>query len=72
MKEGGLKVSRAQFEGNLAAKREDREFRADMGPLLRPGTEWPTEMAFDLVSSALVTRLPGEPWKGRGPAGRPV
>jgi len=71
MREGGLIVSRAQFEGNLAAKREDREFRADMGPLLRPGTEWASEAAFDLVASTLVSRLPGEPWKDRPREGGP-
>jgi predicted nucleotidyltransferase component of viral defense system len=40
MDEEGARVTRAMFEQNLAAKRTDRTFTADMAPLLASGTSW--------------------------------
>ncbi len=37
MKHGGHKVTRAQFEKNIAAKLLDPAFTADIGPLLAGG-----------------------------------
>lgn len=64
MNRGGHRVTRAQFERNLAAKLQDRQFAADIGPLLAPGYSWDLEAAAQRVSTALVERLPGRPWKG--------
>lgn len=64
MAEGGHSVTRAQFEENLAGKRNQPEFRDDVGPLLRPGLPWDCDAAMDVVLENLVARLPGEPWKG--------
>ncbi|MGH7269449.1 MAG: nucleotidyl transferase AbiEii/AbiGii toxin family protein [Polyangiaceae bacterium] len=58
------KVTRAMFEQNLAAKKNDAIFTADMTPLLAHGQEWNFDRAFDRVWNGLVARLPGEPWKG--------
>lgn len=58
------KVTRAMFEQNLAAKKADAIFTADMSPLLAHGQEWSFDDAFDRVWNVLVARLPGEPWKG--------
>jgi len=64
MEEEGARVTRAMFEQNLAAKRTDRTFTADMAPLLASGTSWTFDEAFDIVWRDLVGLLPGEPWKG--------
>ncbi len=62
--EDGVRVTRAMFEQNLAAKRADPVFTADMTPLLASGQSWSFDAAYDLVSRELVERLPGEPWLG--------
>jgi predicted nucleotidyltransferase component of viral defense system len=59
-----LTVSRAEFEQNLAQKRDDRLFTASLGPLLARPEEWDFNAAFDRVSTELVARLPGDPWAG--------
>jgi predicted nucleotidyltransferase component of viral defense system len=61
MKESGLHVSRAQFEKNLTKKLSDPLFRADITPLLRPGTTWDLDNAAAVVMDRLVCRLPGKP-----------
>lgn len=64
MREDGVRITRAMFEQNLAAKRTDRVFTADMTPLLANAQAWSFDEAFDLVWRELVGRLPGDPWKG--------
>jgi len=64
LQEEGLRVTRAMFEQNLAAKRADRIFTADMTPLLASGQAWSFEDGYALVWRELLGRLPGEPWKG--------
>ena len=64
MEHEGHKISRAEFEENLALKLRDPEFMADIGPLLAPGYHWEPEAEALEVSSQLIERLPGEPWKG--------
>ena len=63
MKHGGHKVTRAQFEKNIAAKLLDPAFTADIGPLLAAGFAWNIKTAAPLVSSRLIELLPGAPWK---------
>lgn len=65
MMEGGHSVTRAQFEGNLHEKRGAALFRADIGPLLRPGIDWDLDAAMDTVLETIVAHLPGDPWKGQ-------
>ncbi len=55
---------RRDFERNLAAKLHDRQFSADIGPLLAHNYRWDMEGAARTVSSRLIARLPGAPWKG--------
>ncbi len=57
-------VTRAMFERNLAEKLADGRFTADIGPLLAPGHPWQPAEAARRVGEQLVSRLPGEPWKG--------
>ena len=59
----GVKVTRAMFEQNLALKRKDPIFTADMSPLLAHGQHWDFDDAFDRVWTGLIARLPGKPWK---------
>ncbi|MBW2700114.1 MAG: nucleotidyl transferase AbiEii/AbiGii toxin family protein [Deltaproteobacteria bacterium] len=62
--EDGRSVTRAQFEANLAGKRNQPDFRDDVGPLLRPNFSWDFDVALDAVLESLVSQLPGDPWKG--------
>ena len=57
-------MTRAQFEENFALKLKDDEFVADMSPLFAQEYEWDPGSEGSLVSSRLIARLPGEPWKG--------
>jgi predicted nucleotidyltransferase component of viral defense system len=58
------KVTRALFEENLALKMVDAAFLADISPLLSAAYKWDPEAEAPLVSSRLIERLPGDPWKG--------
>lgn len=64
MEADGAKVTRAMFEQNLAAKKKDPIFTADMTPLLAHGQSWEFDDAFDRVRTGLVVLLSGDPWKG--------
>lgn len=64
MEADGAKVTRAMFEQNLAAKKKDPVFTADMRPLLAHGQAWDFDDAFEQVWTGLVALLPGDPWKG--------
>lgn len=50
-------MTRAQFETNLAAKRYDPNFVADIGPLLSSDYNWNFETMADKVSTILLARL---------------
>jgi predicted nucleotidyltransferase component of viral defense system len=65
----GLSVSRAEMEANLAGKRRDRMFVADLRPLLAPGVEWDLEDAFEWTRREITPRLEGDPWRGAGGGG---
>ena len=64
MERQGVAISRAVFERNLTEKLTMPQFAADIGPLLAPGYAWDIERAATVVSSKLISRLPGEPWRG--------
>lgn len=64
MQAGGTPITRAMFQQNLAGKRTDELFSADLTPLLASGQRWSFDEAFEVVSRELVGRLPGDPWKG--------
>lgn len=60
----GLRVSRAEFEANFAAKLTDPSFTRDVPPLLGPDVEWDLQDAARYVRQELLAVLPGGPWKG--------
>ena len=60
----GLRVSRAEYEANLVGKMADRGFAQDTQPLLAPGTSFDPTDAFGLVMDLLVSKLPGDSWRG--------
>jgi hypothetical protein len=66
IRKDGLRVTRAQFEKNIAVKLDDPAFAADIGPLLAAGFIWDIKTAAPVVSSRLIKRLAGDPWKGEG------
>ncbi len=57
------RVTRAQFEENIARKLRDPVFRADISPLLAADVSWDLDAAAAVVLSRLVARLPGAQWK---------
>lgn len=69
LKHEGLRVSRAEFEENLASKLDDPRFAGDMVPLLASGVSWNIADAARYVMDELVARFPGAPWKGKPPRG---
>jgi predicted nucleotidyltransferase component of viral defense system len=64
MDHGGHKVTRAQFEENLAGKLRSPQFTADIRPLLATGVSWDMASDAEVISSRLIELLPGAPWKG--------
>lgn len=64
MEFGETPVSRAQFEANMDAKMRDDLFLRDLEPLLRPEIEYDHQKAWRAVHEQIVSRLPGDPWKG--------
>jgi predicted nucleotidyltransferase component of viral defense system len=63
MKEEGKRVTRAQFERNLAERLTSAQFSADITPLLASNYKWTKDRAADTVSTRLLALLPGDPWK---------
>lgn len=61
----GRRVTRAEFERNLAAKARDKAFLGEVRPMLAPGVEYDPLAALDLVRREFIERLPGEGWRGR-------
>lgn len=57
MREGGHRVTRAEFEKNLAAKIEDARFISDVPSLLVSGQEWSAEDATMLILDRLSPLL---------------
>lgn len=51
------RASRSQYEANLAAKMQDRQFLTDTTALLRPEVEYDIQQAHDLVMNELITKL---------------
>lgn len=58
LEHGGLHVSRAEFEENLAEKLEDEVFLRDVPPLLGVGISYDPAAAFARVREALLPHLP--------------
>ena len=54
---GGQPVSKTRFEENLAAKRNNPAFAADVPPLLSPDYEWNCESMADQVLDTLIAKL---------------
>ena len=67
MKFGGRSASRAQFEANMDAKMRDDLFLSDLQPLLRSEIEYDNHEAWQTVHERIVSRIPGDPWKGAVP-----
>jgi len=60
MDHGGHRVTRADFENNLADKMQDPIFTADIRPLLAPGYTWDIQDAMKIVTNDLVRLIPSE------------
>lgn len=60
-----LRVTRAEFERNLANKARAHAFLEDVRPMLAIGVSYDPLAALDLVRRNFVERLPGDPWRGR-------
>ena len=64
----GHRVSRAEFEANMAGKMRDPVFHGDLDPLVAVGTlrhaATDPETGYRRVHDAFITRLHGDAWKG--------
>jgi predicted nucleotidyltransferase component of viral defense system len=58
MREAGHRVTRSEFERNLAEKLDDRRFPADIPPLLATGQVWDAPQAATLLVDTLFSHLP--------------
>lgn len=54
----GLRVTRTEFDENLAEKVGDKVFLGDVPPLLAPGVSFDPETALERVREAFLSRLP--------------
>jgi len=59
MNEGGHRISRAEFEENLALKLEDPRFLTDIPPLLAAGRQWNSADAAERVHQTLFALMEG-------------
>lgn len=59
MREGGHRITRAEFEQNLAAKMEDPRFLSDVPPLLVSGQEWHPQNAIKLLEDRIFPLFGG-------------
>lgn len=59
----GTRITRAQFERNLAQKESMPEFLGDILPLLPSGSSYDPAGALRLVRVRLVERLLGRAWQ---------
>jgi len=66
MEHDGATVSRAEFEANLSAKLESDKFFEDLNPLIPADLKYEPMVAADVVQGELISRLPGDPWRGGG------
>jgi predicted nucleotidyltransferase component of viral defense system len=60
----GAATTRAQFETNMSTKMQDSAFIGDLSQLVRPNLKYDAQLAWNTVHERLVSRLPGDPWKG--------
>lgn len=58
-------ISRAAYERDLFEKETDSAFLDDIRPLLATGISYNVKVAATLVRESLISRLAGEPWRGR-------
>ncbi|MGE3172495.1 MAG: nucleotidyl transferase AbiEii/AbiGii toxin family protein [Planctomycetota bacterium] len=63
LERAGLRVTRAQFERNLAQKERMPEFFGDVLPLLPGDGTYEPATALSLVRQRLIELLPGKPWR---------
>lgn len=64
MEREGHRVSRAEFEKNVAEKMRDKEFVEDTAPFLTTDVRLDLVQAHAKVVAELLALLPGEPWRG--------
>ena len=61
----GLRITRAEFENNLAEKIDDKVFLSDVPPLLAIGVSFDPVAALGMVTNALISRIPPGSSKSR-------
>ncbi|WP_439102350.1 nucleotidyl transferase AbiEii/AbiGii toxin family protein [Congregibacter sp.] len=57
MEHGGFTVTKTQFQANVTAKLNDKNFASDIGPLLAASYEWDLAAMSAKVDGALISRL---------------
>lgn len=64
MAHDGVAVSRAEYEANLSAKLASAAFLEDIRLLIPADVAYDPTTAAQRVKDELISKLPGEPWKG--------
>ena len=57
-------VSRAEYERNLTLKMRDNDFLSDANQVLPDHAKWNPQAAYAIIFGTLVSKLPGDAWKG--------
>ena len=60
-----LEVSRAEFEANMHEKMNSKRFQVDIHPILHPDQTFHIAPAYKQVHEKLISKLPGQAWKGK-------
>ncbi len=68
MEHDGLRITRTQFESNLAEKIDNDVFVRDVPPLLASGISYDPRRALELVQRDLISKLPEGAARSRRPA----
>ena len=71
MENDGRRVTRTEFEENLAEEIDDKLFLSDVVPLLAPGVSFDPAAALGRVRDTLISRLPESASKKRKERKRP-
>lgn len=65
MENENRKITRAQFEANLAEKFSDSDFGKDIKLMMTPEIQWYKNEAEVRIVNEVIALLPGEKWKGK-------
>ncbi len=57
-KNGGITITREDFQKNMELKKLNQDFQIDMNALLPPAVQWDFNKAFNFVQNNIISKLP--------------